>query len=312
MRIKVQVPATTANLGPGFDCLALALEWWNSISIEDSPMGFEVRVRGQAANIPADEQNLTIRAMSALFKRAGIPFPAVRVTMTNRFPIGRGLGSSAAAIVGGLAAANALAGARFSGNDLLEMATALEGHPDNVSAALFGGLTIVAGEGDRLVVSRLDPPRGWRAVVFVPEQTLSTKSARKVLPKKIPRADAVFNIGHAALLIQAFAAADIRLLAAAMHDRLHEPYRQALVPGMKELITAVRRACPCGAALSGAGPSLIAVTSSEQDARRAQAAFAKQARRLKVRGAPYILKLSALGVHTKMSFRRSQRMGFVR
>lgn len=198
MKLVVKVPATTANLGPGFDCLGLALDWWNSITVE-SAAATEIVLKGDSAGLPADGSNMTIENMRLLFDTIGKPMPPVRVTMTNRIPIGRGLGSSAAALIGGLVAGNALAGEPLSRHELLELANRYEGHPDNVSAALYGGFTLSAVEGERVMTVAVEPPRGWRAVLFIHDHALSTKYARKILPKKIPRADAVFNIGRAAL-----------------------------------------------------------------------------------------------------------------
>lgn len=292
MRLTVNVPATTANLGPGFDCLGLALEWWNTITVE-AAKALEVRLRGLDEGLPADASNVTLRAMRAVFEQARMPFPSLRVTMTNRIPIGRGLGSSAAAIVGGVVAANAWLGNALSPDELLALATGVEGHPDNVSAALLGGLTIVVADGTRWIAANIPPPPDWRAVVFVPAQALSTKFARQILPKKITRADAVFNIGRAALIVHAFAARDARLLALAMQDRLHQPYRAQVVPGMNELLQAALDAGALGAALSGAGPSIIALVA--RNATRVARAMARCAQENQIAGTTRLVRLQAKG-----------------
>ena len=299
MKLVVHVPATTANLGPGFDCLGLALQIWNTIVVEESIKPPEVRLRGHLENLATDRSNLTLRAMEELFQRGRMRFPNVRVTMTNRIPVGRGLGSSAAAITGGLVAANAWAREKFSHDNLLALATELEGHPDNVSAALLGGLTIVIREGENTFAARVRPPRGWRAILFIPEHTLSTKFAREILPQQIAREDAIYNIGRAALLVRAFSAGDVRGLDLAMGDRLHEPYRARLVPGMGELCQAARRAGAHGVALSGAGPSMVAFASTEQGAARVARAFERCARKLKIVGAARIVGLSARGAYAR-------------
>lgn len=298
MKIIVRVPATTANLGPGFDCLGLALQIWNTIVVEGASNA-QVHVRGHSEHLTSDRSNLTVRAMEDLFRRVNTPFPDVRVTMTNRIPIGRGLGSSAAAIAGGIVAANALAREKLSQEELLDLATELEGHPDNVSAALLGGLTIVVREGERTFAARVRPPRGWRAVLFIPGHTLSTKFAREILPKQITRDDAIYNIGRAALLVRAFAAGDVRDLELATGDRLHEPYRERLVPGMGELCQAARAAGAHGVALSGAGPSMVAFAASAQDAARISRAFEHCARELNIEGVARIVGLSARGAYAR-------------
>jgi len=297
-RITVNVPATTANLGPGFDCLGLALDWWNTMRVEPA-QEMQVQLRGDSEGLAADTSNTTIVAMQELFKHLNQPLPPLRVTMTNRIPIGRGFGSSAAAIVGGLVAANTLAGNQLSQDALLALANEIEGHPDNTSAALLGGLTIIVEDAGKLVSARLAPPRNWRAVVFVPKQALSTKFARSVLPKKLTRADAVFNIGRAALLTYAFANGDTTLLNIATQDRLHQPYREPLVVGMKEMLDAVRAAGASGAALSGAGPSLIAFAPNSARAARVREAFTQTARARNIQGEARIIKLSARGAYVQ-------------
>lgn len=294
MRYKIDVPATTANLGPGFDCLGLALDWWNTIQVEPSET-LCVKLRGLTEDIPADETNMTLENMRCFFERIGKSAPPVKITMTNRIPIGRGLGSSAAALVGGLVAGNLLAGEPLSRFELLELANELEGHPDNVSAALYGGFTVSAFEGARVTSASVEPPRGWRAVLFIHDHALSTKYARKILPKTIARADAVFNIGRASLLTFAFLTGNSELLNVGTQDRLHQPYRESLVAGMPELLAAARAAGAGGAALSGAGPSLLALVASSQRAARVRDALQKTARELDVKGDTHVVKLSAEG-----------------
>lgn len=298
MRITVNVPATTANLGPGFDCLGLALDVWNTIQVQPSRQT-RVQLRGETEGLPADSSNAAIQAMRMVYDRFGKTLPPLRVTMTNRIPIGRGLGSSAAALIGGLVAANALIGEPFNQNEILALAMAEEGHLDNISAALYGGMTISVVEGDEIMSVRLEPPEDWRAVLFVPRGTLSTQYARTVLPKRVSRADAVFNIGRAALIAYAFAQGDPAPLTLATQDRLHQPYREKLIPGMPEMLDAVRAAGATGAALSGAGPGLVAFAPNAARAARLRDAFDKGARELNVQGAARIIKLSARGAYIK-------------
>lgn len=294
MRFKIDVPATTANLGPGFDCLGLALDRWNSITVEHADE-WKIQVRGLTENIPADKTNMTIEHMQLFYERIGKPLPPVEITMTNRIPVGRGLGSSAAALVGGLMAGNELAGEPLSRFELLELANECEGHPDNVSAAIFGGFTVSAFEGTRVSSVSVEPPRAWRAVLFVHDHALSTKFSRKILPKKVARADAVHNIGRAALLTFAFLTGNPELLQVGMQDRLHQPYREHLVAGMPELLASAHAAGAGGAALSGAGPTVLALAPSPKSAARVGDAMRETARQMHVNGDVHIVKLSARG-----------------
>jgi homoserine kinase len=299
-RITINVPATTANLGPGFDCLGLALDWWNTITVERARK-FQVKLRGDSAGLPADETNMVVEHIRIFYNHVGIPMPTLRVTMTNRIPIGKGFGSSAAALVGGLLAGNALAGTPLSAQEILELANELEGHPDNVSAAIFGGFTISAFDGRRVVCASVEPSQDWRAVVYIPDHALSTKTARQVLPSSVSRSDAVFNIARAALLAYAFTTGRASYLQIGTEDRLHQPYRVPLVKGMPEMLEAACSAGAQGAALSGAGPSLIAFATSNANAVRVRDAFAETARQLKLKGEAKILKLSARGAYRTQS-----------
>ncbi len=303
MKLIIRVPATTANLGPGFDCLGLALQLWNTITVEDSTNGEAISWREcpdhPSEKLPPDAKNLVLHAMDEFFKRARLRPPRVRVTTRNCIPIGRGLGSSAAAIVGGLVAANACTGDKFTLQPLLELATEIEGHPDNVSAALLGGLTIVVREGKEIHAAKILPPRAWRAVLVIPDTGLSTKFARAVLPQRITRHDAIYNIGRAALLVRAFEKGDAEALDIATGDRLHEPYRAHLVPGMADLCQAGTRAGAHGVALSGAGPSLVAFAAQEEDGARIARAFERRMRARQISGVVRVLGLSPRGASVR-------------
>jgi homoserine kinase len=266
----VSVPATTANLGPAFDCLGLALTLRNRVEITPA-RETRVVVEGEGAGLlPENEDNLVLLAMQHLARYAGQPLPPVHVLQQNAIPVGSGLGSSAAAVTAGLLAAGALLDTELPAPLLLALATELEGHADNVAAALYGGLVLVAGEE----VLPL-PVAPLRAVVVLPAVTLSTQAARAALPESVPRADAVFNLGQMGLLLQALAQGDHDLLARAMADRLHQPYRVPLIPGMAAALEAAH-AAGAAACLSGAGPSLIAFASTghRELAEKMRAAFA--------------------------------------
>lgn len=278
----VLVPATTANLGPGFDCLALALDLHNTIEVLPAA-GFAgplVVVEGEgAAMLSGADANLAIRAMRHLEARLGRPLPPFRLRQRNAIPLGRGLGSSAAAIAGGLVAAATLLGASTVPEALLPFALEIESHPDNVAAALYGGLTIGVLDVGGAVVRRLEPPLGLRAVVLVPEGFSGTLESRAVLPREVARADAVFNASRCALLAADLALGRLDYLAIAMQDRLHQPQRGASqFPYLAEAIAAAVGAGAYGAALSGSGSSVLALVASEHEMAVA-AAFEAVARR---------------------------------
>ena len=264
-RITVRAPATTANMGPGFDCLGMALDIWNVAHFEVGSYGFAVRGEDNE-DLHPKMSNLVYRSFRLPFVETGRPVPRVSLTCENRIPLGRGLGSSSAAAVTGLMAGNELCGRPLSREDLLELATRIEGHPDNVAAALLGGCQIVVRDDDKLITSTVPVPRKLRAVLFVPEVPMSTNRARRLLGKKVDRLDAVYNIGRVALLVNAFSTGDLSHLAAATDDRLHQPARQVLFPPMRTIIRAAIGAGALGAFLSGAGSSVLALTSGEEEA----------------------------------------------
>lgn len=264
--VRVLVPATTANLGPGFDSLALTLDLWNEAVFTLSGEGIIVEVEGEGSgSLPAGGENLIARAMAVFFDQAGESAPAgLHIHCYNRIPLGSGLGSSAAAILTGLLAANALTNNPASPDDLLNLADQIEGHPDNVSAALLGGLVIVAGDTVPLVTRRVDIPPLQVAIVL-PLVELPTHSARRVLPESVAHRDAVFNLSRTALVVEALRSGDLDLLAFATQDRLHQPYRLRLIPGAAEAMNAARDAGAAAVVLSGAGPSLIAFCASRPE-----------------------------------------------
>lgn len=258
--VTVRPPASTANLGPGFDCLALALELRDEITASVVPSGITVAVDGEA-EVPRDETNLVVRAMLAGFTAMGRQPAGVAVRCRNRIPHGRGLGSSAAAIVGGLVVARELTvGGKslLSDEDLLHLAAGIEGHADNVAAALLGGLTAAWRETAgqlRYRAVRLARP-SMPITLYLPAQTMATTTARAVLPSTVSHADAVTNLAAATLLTHALTSADSELLLAATTDTLHQPYRFAAMPASGTLVAQLR-AAGWPAALSGAGPSVM-------------------------------------------------------
>lgn len=260
---KVIVPATTANLGAGLDCLGLALSLYNEIEIIPGEVGLSVYGEGQGDG--SWRENLIWKTYQSFFDRLGEKPPKVRLACTNRIPFAQGLGSSAAARIGALVAANQWLGNPVSQIELLQMAAHDEGHPDNVAAALYGGLVICGGAGPGLTVKQIKPAPGIRIVLLIPQQPLKTEEARRVLPDSVPFHDAVANLQNTALTAAAFTTGDYSLLAHSLPDRLHQPYREQLVPGLSEIIHAARAAGAYGAALSGAGPAVAAFTKGHED-----------------------------------------------
>jgi homoserine kinase len=256
--VTVRVPASSANLGPGFDCLALALDIWNEATFLPVENGLTIEIEGEGkGRLARDRSNLVIRAAAAVYERYKRPMPGLQVRCANQIPMGSGLGSSAATNLLGLLGANALIGSPLSREEILDMAIRLEGHPDNAAAALNGGLAVIADQGDCCwLVRRYDLPV-LQAVLILPEIDLPTPTARAALPKQVALHDAVYNLGRVGLVIEALRAGDMQLLVAVMDDRLHQPYRLPLISGAAGAIAAARR-MGAAAAISGAGPSVIA------------------------------------------------------
>lgn len=279
MRVRVTVPATSANLGPGFDCLALALSLRNEVeaTLSDEP---RVEVRGEGAGVlPDGEANVVYQAAQAAAQQAGVAGVAFAFRCTNRIPLDRGLGSSAAARVAGIAAANQLLGSPLDFSSLVRLSVELEGHPDNAVAAWVGGLVVSVRDSEGRVWWQRVVAERFPVVVCVPEVRVSTREARARLPQQVSLQDAVFNVGRAALLVAALSNGDPKTLAVATQDRLHQPYRQAMVPGLGEAMTAAREAGAWGAVLSGAGSSLLAFCPSERAEEVGEAMCAALARR---------------------------------
>lgn len=260
--IRVRVPASSANLGPGFDTLALALGLYLRCTLRRAQGRSRVLVSGvDIAAIPADSSNLIFQTFCREAGSAATESSAggFELQIENHIPLGRGLGSSAAAIVAGLSLANEWSGLGRSRDELIQRATEIEGHPDNVAAAVRGGLTASCQNEEGRVVSLNCPvAAGLEAVLVVPESRLATEKARAALPDKYSRKDAVFNVQRVALLIEAFRAGRKDLLAEVMRDRLHQPYRAPLVPGLRDALNLAGVEGLLGVALSGAGPSVIA------------------------------------------------------
>jgi homoserine kinase len=262
-RRRVRVPASTANLGPGYDAFGAALSIHLSIEVEET--GGDLRVEADIPGVPTDRSNLVVRAFEALHPADGLTF-----RMVSDIPVSAGLGSSAAAIVAGLVAADHM---YELDAPLFELAAELEGHPDNAAAALRGGF-VVCADGD---AARFDPPAGLEAVVVVPYEPVRTRQARAALPAEVPMGDAVFNTSHAALLMLGLAKGDFDLIARGLDDRLHQPRREHLYPRSMALVRRTPELGALGATISGAGPTVLVwchaeATAAVHDALRREAA----------------------------------------
>ena len=268
-RIRVRIPATTANCGPGFDTLGIACTLYNEVELVlDKQRDFvQINLTGDGADtLPTNERNLVLRSVRLVMERAKVCNSGICLNMHNVVPLSRGLGSSSAAIIGGLLAANTLLGTPFSKPELLDMATQIEGHPDNVAPALYGGFTVSVMQGEHVICLQLPIPGDLQLVVCIPDFRLSTHKARQAIPVSIPHQDAVFNVSRTALLVGALTTGRMEFLSVALDDRLHQPYRAPLIPGMDEVFDAGRQAGAMGVAMSGAGPSIMAYTLEKADA----------------------------------------------
>ena len=273
MKVSVKVPATTANIGPGFDCLGMALPIYNTITIEETVLpgtGIEINVIAENSaidelsleHIPQDENSLVYKAVQMLYNSIGQTPSELKINILSSIPVARGLGSSASVIVGALIAANELLGNPADEVALLSIACELEGHPDNITPAIVGGLVISSLEDDGSVAySKLYWPSDWKITVCVPDFELSTDIARSVLPKEVPMKDAIFNAQRLAMFVQAVHTKDSELMKLALHDKLHQPYRMKLVPGLDKIIDNLRHFDNVlGCVLSGAGSSILIIS----------------------------------------------------
>lgn len=273
MKVSVKVPATTANIGPGFDCLGMALPIYNTITIEETVLpgtGIEINVIAESAaidelsleHIPLDENSLVYKAVELLYNSIGQTPSELKINILSNIPVARGLGSSASVIVGALIAANELLGKPADEVALLSIACEIEGHPDNITPAIVGGLVISSQEEDGSVVYRkLNWPSEWAITVCIPDFELSTDIARSVLPKEVPMKDAIFNAQRLGMFVQAVNTKDSELMKLALQDKLHQPYRMKLVPGLDKIMENLKHVeSVLGCVLSGAGSSILIIS----------------------------------------------------
>jgi homoserine kinase len=260
--VKVRIPATTANLGCGYDAFGMALGYYNYVTVEPADK-FKLIIIGEGEKHLHTENNLVVRSANAAYDLAGIPWPQLSFVCENNITLSRGMGSSSAAIVGGIFAANELMGGILTAEQMLELAIKIEGHPDNVTPALYGGFTVSVSEGAEHFAKKVSVPASLRAVLAVPKFTVSTKKARAIMPKEVPLADAVYNISHAAYLALSLQQGDISGFGAMLSDKLHQPYRFGLIKGAEDVVDAAIAAGALGCVISGSGPTMISFTEDD-------------------------------------------------
>ena len=265
-------------MGPGFDCLGIALDIWNTVTVEvgdprvehegdvipaKAGPGFEIVGQGEG-ELPRDESNLVFQSIARIFEECDLPMPPLSVRCHNDIPTTRGLGSSSAALVSGLTIGNELCGSQLERDDLLQIVASIEGHPDNVAPAIYGGMQVAVSHGGRIVSAPVPVPETLSAVLYIPNVPMPTEEARGLLGGEVPRSDAVFNIGRAALLVRAMATGDLEGLDIATDDRLHQPARQTIFFPMNNIIRAALGAGALGAFLSGAGSTVLALATEKE------------------------------------------------
>ena len=273
MKVSVKVPATTANLGSGFDCLGMALPIYNIVTIEETVLpgsGIEINMMSEnnsddefaIEHIPTDENNIVFKAVEMLYNSIGQTPSELKITIKSQIPIAKCLGSSASVIVGGLMAANELLGRPADEAALLSIATEVEGHPDNITPAVIGGLVLTSQEDDGSIIYRkLHWPEEWHITVCIPDYELATDISRSVLPKEVSMKDATFNTKRIAMFIEALHTKDAELMRFALQDKLHQPYRTKLVPGLVDIIENLKHEeNVLGCVLSGSGPSILIIS----------------------------------------------------
>lgn len=272
MKVTVKVPATTANIGPGFDCFGIALSIYNKVTLEElvyPDKGVQINILSEEEDeidssilaIPTDESNIVYKAVELLYNYVGQTPPAMKINIKSGIPIAKGLGSSASVIAGGIIAANELLGNPADQAALLSIANEIEGHPDNITPAFLGGFNFSSAEEDGSILHRkIDWPEKWKFVVCIPDYELATQISRSVLPEKVSIRDAVFNVKRSAMFIEALHLQNTELMKYALDDRLHQIYRSRLINGFDEIKSKLNELSNVlGIVISGAGPSLLVI-----------------------------------------------------
>ncbi len=269
MRVRITVPATSANIGAGFDSMGIALSLYNRIEMEEAENFCVTALDGK--KIPTGEENLICEAAKEVYSLCGKKLPGLLVWEKSDIPFTRGLGSSSACIVAGILGANSLLGNPLKKEELINLAAVMEGHPDNSTPAILGSLVVATLEEKKVQFVKIPVAHRLLFGVFIPDYELSTQKSRGVLPDKVDRADAVYNLSHAALTAVSLMSGDLHNIERAVGDRLHQPYRFPLIPGGREVFEIAKKAGAYGTYISGAGPSLIAIVDKKDENFKTQA-----------------------------------------
>lgn len=263
--IKLKVPASSANMGAGFDTLGVALGLYNRITVEEIPEGLEIINKNANSFIPRDGNNLIYRAMMYLFEHTGYAPKGYRITQNSKIPMTRGLGSSSACIIGGMLAANIISGRTLSYNEIIHLASKMEGHPDNVGPALYGGFCVSLTDGDTTIIKSTKIKNNIKFAVIIPDFFVATKKSRGVLPSKVDFRDAVYNISHASMMQAAMISGDMSSLKIAARDKMHQQYRKSYVDGMEDIFEKTYSLGSKATYLSGSGPTVLSVLDGDYD-----------------------------------------------
>ena len=291
--VTVIAPATSANLGPGFDCIGMALDLWNELTVTEGD--FNIYTRGEGhGDIPSDSRNLIVTGVEAAFLESGKKLPKFSYEATNKIPFSRGLGSSSAAIVSGLLAGSLLSGANLDNQAILRLAADIEGHPDNVAPAIYGGCRIGLHDGNNWITDCINLPKNLNAVLFIPKFYIDTHQSRATLPDHISRADVVYNLGRVALLVNSLSNNHLNLLEIATQDKIHQPFRCANIPGYKAITRAAIKGGALGVFLSGSGPTILGLTQGREIT--VEYEMTEAARLARVEGECSIVPISYKGV----------------
>lgn len=266
--IRVRVPATSANMGPGFDSLGIALNLYSKLEIEETDGGLEIITVNNSGNVQSDKSNLVYRAMDRVFCETGYRPRGLWIRQDSAIPMTRGLGSSSACIIGGMLAANALSGRSLAYPEILELATEMEGHPDNVAPALYGGFCVSARTPERVYVKSIKLKNDLKFAVMIPDFFVATRKSRGVLPETVELSDAAFNISRASVLQAALTTGDYELLRIGAEDRLHQPYRKSYIDGFDEIFEHTYKIGSKATYLSGSGPTIMSILTGDGEAFR--------------------------------------------
>lgn len=297
--IKIRVPASTSNLGPGFDTLSLALSWYNEFTFKVVDKGLKIHKTNFNA-LPVDSSNLVYKSFLEFYKKQRENPPGLELEINSSIPLAAGLGSSATAIVSGLLAANQLTGNKMSKEELVSLASVLEGHPDNVAAALYGGLTISFSEDEMVKVNKFPWPSELLIIIVVPNFDLPTNISRELLPAKVPYGDATFNISCTAFLLSSLISKNWEGLKHSFQDRLHQPYRKDLIPGMDVVLNEALINGALGSTLSGAGPTLAAFSNDQSNAQKIGKAMVNKWSEFKVKSEFKVLSVANEGASVEV------------